>query len=33
MTGSDVFETCPTDVINAPPERVWEPLTDPARFD
>jgi hypothetical protein len=27
------FETCPTDVIRATPERVWELLTDPARFD
>jgi uncharacterized protein YndB with AHSA1/START domain len=26
------FETCPTDVIRAAPERVWELLTDPARF-
>jgi hypothetical protein len=27
------FETCPTDVIRATPERVWELLTDPARLD
>jgi hypothetical protein len=33
MTESDSFETCPTDIIHASPERVWELLTDPARFD
>jgi hypothetical protein len=33
MTDSDSFETCPTDIIHASPERVWELLTDPARFD
>jgi hypothetical protein len=27
------FETCPTDVIRATPERVWELLTNPACFD
>lgn len=27
------FETCPTDVIRATPERVWELLTNPARLD
>jgi hypothetical protein len=31
--GDDSFETCPTDVIRATPERVWELLTDPGRFD
>jgi uncharacterized protein YndB with AHSA1/START domain len=31
--GDDSFETCPTDVIRATPERVWKLLTDPARFD
>jgi uncharacterized protein YndB with AHSA1/START domain len=32
MAGSDSFETCPTDVIHTSPERVWELLTNPARF-
>jgi uncharacterized protein YndB with AHSA1/START domain len=32
MTDSGTFETCPTDVIHASPERVWELLTNPARF-
>jgi uncharacterized protein YndB with AHSA1/START domain len=32
MAGSDVFETCPTDVVRASPERVWELLTNPAQF-
>jgi uncharacterized protein YndB with AHSA1/START domain len=32
MADSDSFETCPADVIHAPPERVWELLTNPARF-
>jgi uncharacterized protein YndB with AHSA1/START domain len=32
MTDSGGFETCPTDVIHASPERVWELLTNPARF-
>jgi Polyketide cyclase / dehydrase and lipid transport len=27
------FETCPTDVVRATSERVWDLLTDPARFD
>jgi hypothetical protein len=27
------FETCPTDVIHATPERVWELLTNPACYD
>ena len=27
------FETCPTDVIRATPERVWELLTNPACYD
>jgi uncharacterized protein YndB with AHSA1/START domain len=30
--GDESFETCPTDVIHATPERVWELLTNPARF-
>jgi uncharacterized protein YndB with AHSA1/START domain len=30
--GDESFETCPTDVIRATPERVWELLTNPARF-
>lgn len=30
--GAESFETCPTDVIRATPERVWELLTNPARF-
>jgi len=33
MADSESFETCPTDVIHASPERVWELLTDPARLD
>jgi uncharacterized protein YndB with AHSA1/START domain len=32
MADSESFETCPTDVIRASPERVWELLTNPARF-
>jgi len=32
MADSDSFETCPTDVVHASPERVWELLTNPARF-
>jgi len=32
MADSDRFETCPTDVIRASPERVWELLTNPARL-
>ena len=31
--GDEGFENCPTDVIRATPARVWELLTDPARFD
>jgi hypothetical protein len=30
--GGESFETCPTDVIRATPERVWGLLTNPARF-
>jgi hypothetical protein len=30
--GAASFETCPTDVIRAAPERVWELLTNPACF-
>jgi hypothetical protein len=33
MADSDSFETCPTDVIHASPERIWELLTNPVRFD
>jgi hypothetical protein len=33
MADSDSFETCPTDVVHASSERVWELLTNPARFD
>jgi uncharacterized protein YndB with AHSA1/START domain len=33
MSNSDSFETCPTDTIHAPPEQVWELLTNPARLD
>jgi uncharacterized protein YndB with AHSA1/START domain len=32
MADNDGFETCPTDIIHAAPEQVWELLTDPARF-
>ena len=31
--GDEGFEACPTYVIRATPARVWELLTDPARFD
>lgn len=30
--GNESFETCPTDVIRATPDRVWELLINPARF-
>jgi hypothetical protein len=30
--GDESFETCPTDIIHATREHVWELLTDPARF-
>ena len=33
MADSDSFETCPTDIIHASPERVWELLTNPAQLD
>jgi uncharacterized protein YndB with AHSA1/START domain len=33
MGNSDSFETCPTDVIHASPEHVWDLLTVPARLD
>jgi uncharacterized protein YndB with AHSA1/START domain len=33
MADGDSFETCPTDVIHASPERVWELLANPARLD
>ena len=32
MADSGSVETCPTDVIHAALERVWELLTDPARL-
>jgi uncharacterized protein YndB with AHSA1/START domain len=32
MAASDSFETCPTDIIHASPERIWELLTNPACF-
>ena len=33
MADIDSFETCPTDIVHASPERVWELLTVPARLD
>jgi uncharacterized protein YndB with AHSA1/START domain len=33
MADDDGFETCPTDIIHASPERVWELLANPARLD
>lgn len=30
--GDESFETCPTDVVRATPECVWELLTNPACF-
>jgi uncharacterized protein YndB with AHSA1/START domain len=33
MADSDSFETCPTDIIYASPEQVWDLLTNPARLD
>ena len=33
MADSDSFETCPTDIVQASPEQVWELLTNPARLD
>jgi uncharacterized protein YndB with AHSA1/START domain len=33
MADIDSFETCPTNIIHASPERVWELLTSPARLD
>jgi hypothetical protein len=30
MTADDSFETCPSDVVRAPVERVWELLTIPS---
>ena len=33
MADSDSFETCPTDIVHASSEQVWELLTDPARLD
>jgi uncharacterized protein YndB with AHSA1/START domain len=33
MAASGSFETCPTEIVHATRERVWELLTDPARLD
>ena len=33
MADGDGFATCPTDIVHASPERVWELLTNPARLD
>jgi hypothetical protein len=33
MTDSDSFETCPTDIIHASLEQVWDLVTNPARLD
>ncbi len=33
MADGDSVETCPTDIVHASPERVWELLTNSARFD
>jgi len=33
MADSESFETCPPAIIHAPPARVWELLTNPARLD
>ena len=33
MAVSNSFEKCPTDTVHASRERVWELLTNPARFD
>ncbi len=33
MADSNSFETCPTDIVHASAERVWELLTNPARLD
>jgi hypothetical protein len=30
---AESFETCPTDVIHAAPERVWELVINPRRYD
>jgi uncharacterized protein YndB with AHSA1/START domain len=32
MAASDSFQTCPTEVIHASPERVWELLVNPDRL-
>jgi uncharacterized protein YndB with AHSA1/START domain len=32
MAGTNGFETCPTDIVHASPERVWELLTNPGLF-
>ena len=32
MADTDTFETCPTDIIHASPERVWELLVNPAQL-
>jgi hypothetical protein len=33
MADSGSFETCPTDIVHASSEQVWDVLTDPARLD
>ena len=33
MADIDSFETCPTDIVHAAPEQVWELLTNSARLD
>jgi hypothetical protein len=33
MADSGSFETCPTDIVHASSEQVWDLLTDPARLD
>ena len=33
MADGDSFRTCPTDIVHASPEHVWDLLTDPARLD
>ncbi len=32
MADSGIVETCPTDVVRASPQRVWDLLTDPAQL-
>jgi uncharacterized protein YndB with AHSA1/START domain len=33
MADNGTFETCPTDIVPASREHVWELLTDPARLE